>query len=50
MSKKYNATDKTKFYMNICIFHYTLIISHWIVLHNKFYHIIFMGDQDYMKI
>ena len=39
MFKKHDGTDKAKFYMNMCFFHYALINS-------QFYHIIFMYDHD----
>ena len=49
MFKKHNETDKTKLYMKMCFFHYALIISYWIVLHNTFDYIIFLYDRAFMK-
>ena len=40
MFKKHNGTDKTRLYMNMCFFHYALIISHKPVLRNTFYAIL----------
>ena len=50
MFKKHNRTDETKLYRIMCFFHYISTISHYIVLHNKFYSIIFMYYRDFMKL